>query len=1514
MTKLLKMQQSRIESNQMFVENTRTIFTFITIGYALTLCAIVALACLCLYFHKRNERCRRQQKDRRLLREAFDRDIESQSAFANIDEFPAYADLIFNVYAFYHDMKQNRGKTNSQILTNTMFASYRFIKQYYPVTKDVFTIAKILIGHEAVIEVESQSSSYLKTARNTLDSWKDCTSSDIAAKMQRVLCGLVTCGLTKEFGLKFTEAGFNSFFSANVSKVRVTSPNDLLYSIADLVVTFAEVGYECFADKSLQPVLIRDRATRDWIISYQDIITKLDNIPVTANFDAPTMLEEIDHILGRGNALQALSPRHIGPLWKILMTRRSKLLREHNVSSTRRPPFSVLVHGSPGIGKSSVTQLIGTIFHQTVTQSGIYPDLTWDPKQNMYTYNCDDQYWSGYTGAKQWFVCMDDLARENVKQVSSGQATSVRDVITVVNSVGIATTQAAIEDKGCIPLVPKLVVATTNTKDLNAYHAVAEPAAVLRRFPFVIKPVLKPEFVDPQSGMMKKLDGMVRDAWLFHVETVRLTVASDETVTTHYDTYYPEPERKLCTGAELSSFLRTAILKHEASSTVMLNSLTQDEDVSMCEHGVLSYFECNDCQAPLLFFDAKDDVIQSQSWTNFFRSETRTERVLRYFFRGLSRFTPNWLYDQVINKLVEKDTYQAAFIRMIYATTEDNVPTQASVSRFFFIQAVSGLSMYVIINMIVNYFMPDPSESEPDRDIQSHSNIWELMQDKNSQFVVPKTSKPNNNHELINTIRKGTFNMSIQCGDLSPQFVTCFALKDGWYVTVQHPFSKDYSKWKCIASYENIKFSLTPKNAFYLTDHNIKRLPNDLIMFHSGNILPRKSLFSFLPKKKDNVGRTVEIFDRSLSSGTVGNGTTNRLVNLTYRDTYGHTITGTFMDGERLDRSPKAGDCGSIILSFSAKGVFISGIHCAGSPSNNNNRMIVSQISQEIFKSDSPTWTMSNLGSSDHINRGSRNSGRLVEPHPSKGVHHWAENAKGLILGSYLGRSSGSSSVKKSIICSAVEEKFGITNEFSAPVMIPKKEKGVWLNPFTIAATQQGSVSPHFNDEEVQLVEQAFLKDLCKDTEWLKDCSVVSQHVAINGVDGDSYINSLPMSTSGGFHFIGPKRQYFTLVSEEHSQYHIPSKEVLDMIHDIKFAYYKDERFMPIFQGTLKDEPLKKSKVDTGKTRVFTACDVAFSIVVREQYLTITKAIMTHNFITECAVSMNCYSIDWDNLYRYLTAFGKDRMIAGDYQAFDKNMPPLMIRAAFDVLDTLRSKFHPLSARDKAISNGIATDISFPVTNMNGDVIQFFGGNSSGHPLTTIINSVVNSMYVRLAYFRSGLDLSTFSDNVNLMTLGDDNIMGSKIDSFNHTVIVDQLAKKGIPYTMADKESKSVPFINISECDFLKRTFKYCAISDRYIGPLALKSSFKSLCMFVDRGNISHEEQLAQSYLSARREWSLHGREIFDSFTFKMSEIFSEFPEVQRFFIQSHYYNYDKTLEWVLGTDESLDRIMSLDE
>jgi len=1559
--------------------------------------------------------------------------IQSQSLLTDFgNQYGPYMDLALRAYTCFHTLLTAKD-TCSLVLALTTFLNH-----YYSVSK-VFQVIEIILGDDLLgfkpmftkigdadpqpIESQGLSETLLGGSRAFLDHWKALTGCDLLLKTTKVVYGLIASGLVKQFELDFNGEAYTMFSKRNVANNAFTSINDMLYSVVDLIVSFAETGYECFIEKSLRPALITDRVSRDWLTRVQVMYDKHAALPNAVNPDYPALLIELDLLVADGQRLMRTPNKtHLTAYFRPLMEFRIRFMKKHSVSSTRRCPFSVLIHGPPGIGKTSITNVVATIYAQTVRSSGLYPDLPWDPKENMYTYNPDDEYWSSYKGAEQWCIGMDDLARDNVSHVSKGIALSVKEVISIVNTVGMATNQASIEDKGVIPLLPKLVIATTNTKDLNARHAVADAAAILRRFPFVVMPIIKPEYFDESTGGVRDDMGVILDAWNFQVETVKVCpprqLGGPSTIV-----YVPMlPGDNIATGAQFSQFLAKQINKHEARSTMMAGSLNTVSQMELCPHDVLTCFPCDDCGKVALWekehaldpitgpmeeleystevlnhaiesliaagtpaddltiehikdfcrnlpdhmpfisprytpvIQREDDTdslpstsedsksIESQSLcsapipSSWFYTIVMTigwfgaifslisflvvcfilscKKTIRFFKRISEPLLQDMRvqalifildntplkYHHIVIEFVIHQTGQPAGLAAIAtrALLERRIPPgllrhQQAIKLG--LGVVTGGMFITLAASLISRLRGVGADEPFMTDVDSQGNMWSAPPP--SKFVLPKTSLKQNDDQIIISIKKSIFRLSVQINDAPNQSAFAFSLGEGLYATVGHIFASPQEKYCCVADIGQCVNNLKKQVSFTLSKTAIVSVEGDIVVFSSSKIIPRKSLKNFLPPLPDEVGRkvrTISLFpDGSLE---VGHGVTTSPRPFKYQDPLGNTITATLYDGERYDRICRKGDCGTLVIAESAGGWFITSMHVAGSP--NTPRLISQPLSAKMFASHFPQFPVANMGDYNLFEKGNARSGPLREP-STRSISAWITKGCGDHIGSYHGRSTMTSRVKETMICGDVCESFQRTNPLTQPLMKACQDPDTleWKDPFTISAATQANTSPHFTDHEFEICSEEYLRpmlDFIREEEIALDMETVD--VAING---NLKFDGLPLSTSGGFNFPGSKRTW--LIEREDGSYEM-GKEVQAAYDSILSAYERGEKSNTMFNGCLKDEPVSLKKRTVGKTRVFTASDLAFSIIVRQQYLRVAAFIMRHNEMSECAVTMNCYGDDWGTIYDHITKFGKTNLFDGDYTFFDKQMPAEAICAGFRVLDRLMDEDCPRTKRNVLICNGIKTDIMFPVVNMNGDVIMFYGSNSSGHCLTVIINSIVNSLYVRIAYFSLFEDIKLFRTYVSLITLGDDNVVNSARQDFNHTTLTKALQTKGIVYTMADKNAKSIPFKNVSDVSFLKRKFVVNP-DGRVVAPIELDSVFKALCMEVCRDVISSEERLAQVYLSARREWSLHGEEIFNMYTSKMDVILARHPIVLTFCTNKRYtYNYKQTYEWTVGIAE----------
>jgi hypothetical protein len=249
-------------------------------------------------------------------------------------------------------------------------------------------------------------------------------------------------------------------------------------------------------------------------------------------------------------------------------------------------------------------------------------------------------------------------------------------------------------------------------------------------------------------------------------------------------------------------------------------------------------------------------------------------------------------------------------------------------------------------------------------------------------------------------------------------------------------------------------------------------------------------------------------------------------------------------------------------------------------------------------------------------------------------------------------------------------------------------------------------------------------------------------------------------------------------------------------------------------------------------------------------------------------------------LYNHIGKHGWDRAIAGDYAKFDGRMSPQFMLMAFKLLIRLAEKSGNYDADDLTIMRGIATEISYPTYDYFGTLVQFMGSNPSGHPLTVIINSLVNSLYMRYTYYaiarkKRWWKVPLYSDIVSLMTYGDDNIMTVKkgYDDYNHTAIAAEFSEVGITYTMAEKDAESVPFVNLKDASFLKHFAVYDEELGLYRSPVEDSSIAKMLHTHLKSEVLSKEQSSAEAIQNVALKYFENGKEVYDKRVEQLREV-----------------------------------------
>uniref|UniRef100_A0AB39A378 RNA-dependent RNA polymerase n=1 Tax=Perinereis aibuhitensis marna-like virus 5 TaxID=3237977 RepID=A0AB39A378_9VIRU len=481
------------------------------------------------------------------------------------------------------------------------------------------------------------------------------------------------------------------------------------------------------------------------------------------------------------------------------------------------------------------------------------------------------------------------------------------------------------------------------------------------------------------------------------------------------------------------------------------------------------------------------------------------------------------------------------------------------------------------------------------------------------------------------------------------------------------------------------------------------------------------------------------------------------------------------------------------------------------------------------------------------------------------------------VYGSVIGRVQPKSNVVPTNISEAVERVCKVKQQWGPP-QFNKPSWKPWQTALSNSSTPSMGMEGNLLQKAVTDYKEPLLK-LVRENEHLRnDIKPLTDMETVCGVDGKRFIDKMKPSTSLGFPLSGPKSQYLTELDPlDYDDFACP-KELDDKFwqgfEKMKEAYLAGERAYPIFKASLKDEPTKLGK---DKVRVFQAAPIALQLGIRKYYLPVARFLSLYPLETECAVGLNAQGPEWDTLARHVRKYGADRILAGDYSKYDQRMSYQLISAAFRVLIDIARESGNYTDEDISIMEGLASDVGQPTMAYNGDYVGHIGSNPSGQNLTVYINSIVNSLLFRCAFFHIVEEKKhkPFREVCALTTYGDDakSSVHKDYDEFNHLSVAKFLEDRDMKFTMPDKEAEPTKYMTDEDADFLKRKNVYNSEVNLYFGALDEQSIFKSLHSIIRSKAVSNDEQCMCNIDGALREWFAHGRDTYERRREEMNQV-----------------------------------------
>jgi hypothetical protein len=459
------------------------------------------------------------------------------------------------------------------------------------------------------------------------------------------------------------------------------------------------------------------------------------------------------------------------------------------------------------------------------------------------------------------------------------------------------------------------------------------------------------------------------------------------------------------------------------------------------------------------------------------------------------------------------------------------------------------------------------------------------------------------------------------------------------------------------------------------------------------------------------------------------------------------------------------------------------------------------------------------------------------------------------------------------------------------PIFAPRIDAitGEWLNPYlvklsSVLTTPQITSLPLLRRAQTQVIENM----------WnLRRCDVPKPYSLDQAIIGDQSAGLQPMNlnSSCGYPYRGPKRE--RVFGDPGRDLKLP----LEVYDDIEFMLDQLELGiapMQLFTWSLKDEPIKKSKNDEARVRVFSGSQLAALVVLRMYIGPYLAWCQQHRDVFDCKVGINATSDEWDSFAKWMKAIGKHKVKNGDFKDYDNKLWETFVGPEICWEHCRRSGW--LDRDIKILWALIPMYIRHGV-HACGDVFVT-EEQASGGLGTSVFNSLPEStreiMIYEAAYMFHGLpneELAMpvsdwylrvpptellFYKHSRLGNFGDDNIntvSETALRFYNDVNIARACGALG--FLLTDSVDKTKPpklRDSIEECDFLKRGFTISEDSGKYIAPLAESSIYKSLSWILP-GALTNEQHAKVVLEDAQKHFFLHGKKRFVDFQEELKQV-----------------------------------------
>jgi hypothetical protein len=1178
-------------------------------------------------------------------------------------------------------------------------------------------------------------------------------------------------------------------------------------------------------------------------------------------------------------------------------------------SRNRQAPLSFIFFGSPEIGKSSFLEFNFKLVSH-------YQGWKYNPSL-VYHRNVFQDFWSAYESIANPIIHYSELGSKKKKLAETQGDEAVNELLSICDSQPFSCNMNQNDDKGFVFALPKYVMVDTNCPELNVESLVNNPAAVKRRFIYVELKV-KPEYRNEDGpGLdVSKIPPNLEDKFdLWTAQVYKLIPQNNIDSVPFYFTS-PQGSRNF-TMREYSDLVMTLCAEHDTKRAKYTAAISEDVSKYISRSNIQSESDSETSvfylagllaimMLPLPTILVSTLIFLLKIFYDFNKQQCNFSdyllikicSIISYYFvaykasaficdfKEHGNIYAKYSYYFVKTLFVSDDTY---FEYKIKATN-----TSLSRKLSYSLLAFTILLAFIkLIFSILSFFHSIQSESDV---IQSSGKFTEQNIDstleeveKKSGCSFPEPKKKSNSdkdydpvenffprpvadqvtfnkpEEVYNSIMKNLRYVILNKQGVEAPSRALGLCKD--YMLINRHVVKGGGLLLVSASLKVsslISFEIDTEALIDISDDIVlMRVPGALfkditLYFADLNSLPYtvKGIFN---NKKITSYKSDEIFEvRNRVNG-------NYNISCPYVYTYPEHENGL---------------CGTPLVITCENKSFIVALHTGGSEnatcygSTINKKNIVAALNF-IEKNNNPL----NINSEGCIRLP---KGKTLQSVTPRSPILYEQCPSLMVIGSISNYSmiKPTSKLVESPILEDINDLIGLSPygdngklKYLPPQMKSKMENGQYIAPYNVWIRKVGVVKKQLDTKVMLAVTSSLSAYLIAklNKAGVKELKPYTLSVAQNGYPENFYIRAMKNSTSGGFLLPGKKKNYNNPIELPFKKDAVmPNYIVKEQVMEILDSYESNTMSHNIVGAQLKDEPRAYDKAISGKTRVFAMSSYEMTLVNRMYLMPFYSLMCEHRDIFSTKVGINMHSPEAQDLYLNLINFS-DNIMEGDYGGYDTSMPVSVGSMANTVVyNVLREMgYNEYSLK---IVQGILSDNLYPTIAMEGNLFVAPGFQPSGKYATAEDNSLRGLILLYYAYAiictkhgegniynqTTKFEIEDFHKYLLPVTYGDDMLCSVKDeikDYFNNItygLVVEQVY--GMEFTTADKHKHNSLFVIKERMSFLKRSFFFNTMLNRYVAIIDKDSIVKSLSYNLPSTEVTIETQTIETMCSMLRE------------------------------------------------------------